>query len=86
MSITLYSALMNYRKKQQYLKKVFGSEYYTYQFEDVLNKYGKVTEKRIVQNEGNVLQINKADMVFKRPNGKYVGRNILNYPFKIIHK
>lgn len=21
-----------------------------------------------------------------RPNGKYVGRNILNYPFKIIHK
>ena len=86
MSITLYSALMNYRKKQQYLKKVFGSEYYTYHFEDVLNKYGKVTEKRIIQNGGNVLQINKADMVFTRPNGKYVGRNILNYPFKIIHK
>lgn len=86
MSITLYNALMNYRKKQQYLKKVFGSEYYTYHFEYVLNKYGKVTEKRIVQNEGNILQINKADMVFTRPNGKYVGRNILNYPFKIIHK
>lgn len=86
MSITLYNALMNYRKKQKYLKKVFGSEYYTYHFEDVLNKYGKVTEKRIVQNEGNILQINKADMVFTRPNGKYVGRNILNYPFKIIHK
>ena len=86
MSITLYNALMNYKKKQQYLKKVFGSEYYTYHFEDVLNKYGKVTEQRIVQNEGNILQINKADMVFTRPNGKYVGRNILNYPFKIIHK
>ena len=54
--------------------------------ETSLNKYGKVTEKRIVQNEGNILQINKADMVFTRPNGKYVGRNILNYPFKIIHK
>lgn len=25
-------------------------------------------------------------MVFTRPDGKYVGRNILNYPFKIIHK
>lgn len=47
MSINLYSALMNYRKKQQYLKKVFGSEYYTYHFEDVLNKYGKVTEKEL---------------------------------------
>lgn len=86
MSITLYNALINYRKKQQYLKKVFGSEYYTYHFEEVLNKYGKVTEKRIVQNEGNILQINKADMAFTRHNGKYVGRNILNYPFKIIHK
>ena len=78
--------MTNYKKKQQYLKNVFGNEYYTYHFEDVLNKHGKVTEKRIVQNEGNILQINKADMVFTRPNGKYVGRNILNYPFKIIHK
>ena len=86
MSITLYNALINYKKKQQYLKKVFGNEYYTYHFENVLNKYGKVTEKRIIQNEGNILQINKADMVFTRPNGKYVGKNILNYPFKIIHK
>lgn len=25
-------------------------------------------------------------MVFVREDGKYVGRNILNYPFKIIHK
>ena len=72
MSITLYNALINYKKKQQYLKKVFGNEYYTYHFEDVLNKLGKVTEKRIVQNKGNILQINKADMVFTRPNGKYV--------------
>lgn len=86
MSTTLYNALINYKKKQQCLKKVFGNEYYTYYFEKVLNKYGKVTEKRIIQNEGNILQINKADMVFTRPNGKYVGRNILNYPFKIIHK
>ncbi len=86
MSITLYNALTNYKKKQQYLKKVFGNEYYTYHFEDVLNKHGKVTEQRIVQNEGDILQINKADMVFTRSNGKYVGRNILNYPFKIIHK
>ena len=86
MSITLYNALINYKKKQQYLKKVFGSEYYTYHFEDVLNKYGKVMEQRIVQNKGNILQIEKADMVFTRPNGKFVGRNILNYPFKIIHK
>ena len=86
MSITLYNALINYKKKQQCLKKVFGNKYCTYHFEDVFNKYGKLTEQRIVQNEGDILQINKADMVFTRSNGKYVGRNILNYPFKIIHK
>ena len=86
MSETLYTALLNYKKKQQYMKKLYGKEYLTYHFEDVLNKYGKVIEQRIVKNIGNVLQINKADMVFTRPNGKYVGRNILNYPFKIIHK
>ena len=70
----------------QYMNKLYGKEYLTYHFEDVLNKYGKVVEQRIVKNIGNVLQINKADMVFTRPNGKFVGRNILNYPFKIIHK
>ncbi len=83
---TVYNALMNYKKKQQYMKKLYGKEYCTYHFEDVINKYGKVVEQRIVQNESNILQINKADMAFTRPNGKYVGRNILNYPFKIIHK
>ena len=31
------------------------------------------------------LSINNANMIFTRPNGKYVWRNILNYPFKIIH-
>ena len=83
---TVYNALMNYKKKQQYMKKLYGKEYCTYHFEDVINKYGKVVEQRIVQNESNILQINKADMAFTRPNGKYVGRNILNYPFTIIHK
>ena len=83
---TLYNALLNYKKKQQYLKKMYGNQYMSYHFEDVKNKYGKIVEKRIVQNQNNILQINNANMVFVRENGKYVGRNILNYPFKIIHK
>lgn len=83
---TVYNALTNYKKKQQYMKKLYGKQYCTYHFENVLNKYGKVVEQRIVKNIGNVLQINKADMVFTRPDGKYVDRIILNYPFKIIHK
>ena len=85
MSQTVYDALLNYKKKQQYMKKLYGKQYKTYHFEDVVNKYGKVNEQRIVENSQNILQISKADMVFTRTNGKFVGRNILNYPFKIIH-
>ena len=86
MSPTLYQALMNFKKKQQYLKKLYGSNYITYYFEDIIGKNGKLIEKRIIENTGNILHMNNANLVFTRPNGKYVGRNILNYPFKIIHK
>ena len=55
---------------------MYGNQYMSYHFEDVKNKYGKIVEKRIVQNESNILQINNANMVFVREDGKYVGRNI----------
>lgn len=57
-------------------------------FRDLLNlhKYGKALEYQIVENQSNILSMKPANMIFTRDNGKYVGRNILNYPFKIIHK
>ena len=78
--------LFTFKKKQQHLKKLYGSKYITYYFEDVIGKNGKLIERRIIENNGNILHMNIANLVFTRPNGKYVGRNILNYPFKIIHK
>lgn len=86
MSPTLFQALINFKKKQQHLKKLYGSNYITYYFEDIIGKNGKLIEKRIIESNGNILHMNTANLVFTRPNGKYVGRNILNYPFKIIHK
>ena len=86
MSPTLFQALINFKKKQQHLKKLYGSKYITYYFEDIIGKNGKLIERRIIENNGNILHMNIANLVFTRPNGKYVGRNILNYPFKIIHK
>lgn len=53
MSITLYNALLNYRKKQQYLKNVFGSEYYTYgasKFTSSLNYSLKINKFRKIQD------------------------------------
>lgn len=53
-SNTLYTALVNYKKKQEYFKRLYGNKYNYYHFEDVTNQYGKVVEQRIVINEKKV--------------------------------
>lgn len=85
-SKTLYEALVNYKKKQQYLKELYGKEYINYHFEDVKDNSGRLTERRIIEDTNNIMHINRANLVFTKPNGKYVGRNILSYQFKIIHQ
>lgn len=82
-SDTLYLALSNFKRKQDYLKKLYGSKYKYYHLEEVLNDYGKVVEYRIVENtNGNESTI---DLVFTKDDGKYVGTNLTKYPYQIIH-
>ena len=69
MSPTLFQALINFKKKQQHLKKLYGSKYITYYFEDVIGKNGKLIERRIIENNGNILHMNIANLVFTRLNG-----------------
>lgn len=82
---TLLNALRNYKKKQAYLKNLYGAKYHYYHLEDVVNKYGKVIEHRIVENERGVLELNNINLVFTRENGIYSGTDITRYPYKIIH-
>ncbi|WP_304683079.1 tyrosine-type recombinase/integrase [uncultured Clostridium sp.] len=83
---TLLNALKNYKKKQSYLKQVYGSAYKYYHLEDVKNEYGKVVEQRIVKNKENVLTFDTINLVFTREDGSYVGTDLTKYPFKIIHE
>ena len=83
---TLLKALINYKKKQQYLKKLYGNEYVQYHLEDVKNEYGKVIERRIVRNENNILRLDTLNLVFTRENGTYCGTDITRYPFQVIHR
>ena len=83
-SDTLLIALSNYKKKQDYLKKLYGYKYKYYHLEDVLNEYGKVVEQRIVENTDKDEPI--IDLVFTKNDGKYVGTNLTRYPYKIIHE
>lgn len=82
---TLLKALKNYRKKQLYLKKLYGNNYNYYHLEEVKNEYGKVVEHRIVKNENNLLTLNTINLVFTKEDGTYSGTDITKYPFKVIH-
>lgn len=44
MSETLYNVLINFKKRQDYIKEISGLNYTYYHIEDVANKYGKNVE------------------------------------------
>lgn len=81
-SSTLLVALKNFKRKQEYLKKIFGKKYIYYHLEEVRNSYGKVIETRIVENKKGYKYDNNIDLVFVKENGKYVGTDLIRYPFK----
>lgn len=85
-SPTLLSALKNYKTKQDYLKELYGNKYIYYYLEDVKNKYGKVIEKRIVQQNEETENKETINLVFTKANGKYNGTDVIRYPFEVIHK
>ena len=80
---TLKTALLNYKKRQDYLKEIYGSQYKYYILEEVYNDFGKSLEKRIVihKNCGNNI-----NLVFTKDDGSYIGTDVTKYPYKIIHK
>ena len=69
------SILLNYKKQQ-------GKNYKKYVLEEVKNKYGKLVEYKIVENN---FKRNRVEMVFTRKDGTYSGTDIIRYPFRIIH-
>lgn len=85
LSQALKIALQNYKKKQDYFKKIYGRRYIYYNVEDVKNQSGKVVEHRIVREELSNKDSEKINLIFTRENGLYLGTDITRIPFKIIH-
>ena len=79
---TLYLVLCNYKKLQNKYKKEYGKKYKQYVLEEVRNKYGKLIEYKVVENNS---KRNRIEMVFTRKDGTYSGKDIVKYPFRIIH-
>ena len=82
---TLLCALQNYKKKQDYLKNIYGNKYNYYHIEYVKNNSGKIKEKRIVKNNENKKYEMPIDLIFTNEDGTYTGTDITRSPFKIIH-
>ncbi len=82
---TLLCALQNYKKKQDYLKNIYGNKYNYYHIEYVKNNFGKIKEKRIVKNTENKKYEMPIDLIFTHEDGTYTGTDITRSPFKIIH-
>lgn len=82
---TLLTALRNYKKKQDYYKKIFCSSYHHYHLENVTNEYGKIIEYRIVENQNNIINISEVNFVFTRYDGLYTGTDFIRQPFSVIH-
>lgn len=80
---TLYKVLSKYKEKQELLKKKYGRKYKKYELEPIKNKYGKISEYKVV--EINHKNSRSVEMVFTKNNGLYSGTDIIKYPFKIIH-
>ena len=74
--------LYDYKKIQDKYKKEYGKEYKQYIIEEVRNKYGKLIEYKVVENNS---KRNRVKMVFTRKDGTYSGKDIFKYPFRIIH-
>jgi len=80
---TLYKVLSKYKEIKELLKKKYGRKYKKYELEPIKNKYGKISEYKVV--EINHKNSRSVEMVFTKNNGLYVGTDIIKYPFIIIH-
>lgn len=82
---TLLIALKNFKNKQDNFKKIYGRNYHNYHLEEVKNKYGKITEYRIVETTRESKSIKQLNLVFTKNDGTYNGTDITRYPYKVIH-
>ena len=84
-SDTLLIALKNFKNKQDNFRKIYGRNYHDYHLEEVKNKYGKITEYRIVETTRKSKSIKTFNLVFTKNDGTYNGTDITRYPYKVIH-
>lgn len=82
---TLLKVLKSYQHYQINNRKKHKTKYYDYYLEEVKNKYGKVVENRIIELKYKSKKKAKVNLVFVKDNGRYIGTDLIRYPYRIIH-
>lgn len=82
---TLLKVLKSYKKFQTDNREKRKTKYYDYYLEVVKNKYGKVVENRIIELKYKSKKKPKVNLVFVKDDGRYIGTDLIRYPYKIIH-
>lgn len=77
--------MKSYQHYQSNNRKKYKTKYYDYYLEEVKNKYGKVVENRIVELKYKSKKKEKINLVFVKDNGRYIGTDLIRYPYRIIH-
>lgn len=82
---TLKEILINFKKYQTSCKKKYKSDYKRYYFESVKNNLGIVRYFKIIELKNKSKNKKEVNLIFRKDNGFYSGKDIIKYPFKIIH-
>ena len=83
---TLIKALKEYKKEQEENKKFYGDSYLYYYEKKVLNDITKKEETKLIEAKGELeVALPKAELVFVKDNGQFLGTDSPKYAFKVIH-
>ena len=83
---TLVNALKEYKKEQEENQKFYGDSYLYYYEKRVLNDITKKEEIKLVEAKAELeVALPKAELVFVKENGQFLGTDSPKYAFKVIH-
>lgn len=83
---TLINALKEYKKEQEENQRLYGDTYLYYYEKEVLNEITNKVETKLLEAKAELeVPLPKAELVFVKENGLFLGTDSPKYAFKVIH-
>jgi len=86
MGDTLTNALKEFKQEQDENKELYGNAYLMHYKKEVINPYTNKVEYKVITAAKEIpVGCPVVNFVFVKPNGYYLGTNVVKYAMKIIH-